>query len=123
MEISEALGIIKVVADGINPFTGEAFPSDSVYQHPQMVRAMYRAVTVLEARQKWEDKKKQMPENAGKQWTDEDDRQLLGGFDNGVKIPDLARKFKRTIASIEARLEMHGKIEPQERDRDRFRRT
>ncbi len=117
MELSEATRIIKAAADGVNPFSGEVFPEDSVYQHPQMVRALNRAVIVLEARQKWEERKRQMPENAGKQWTDEDDRQLLGGFDNGVKIPDLARKFKRTIASIEARLETHGKIEPRERDR------
>ena len=118
MEISEAMRIIKTTAEGVNPFTGEVFPPDSVYQHPEMVRALYRAVAVMEARYKWEEKKKQLPENAGKPWTDEDDRQLTSEYDSGVKIRDLARKFKRTYKSIEARLEMHGKIEPAQRDKN-----
>jgi hypothetical protein len=112
MEISEAIKIIKTVADGINPFTGEVFSGDSVYQQPQMVRALYRAVGALEVRERYERKKRQLPENAGKQWTEEDDNQLISGFDSGEKIRDLARKFKRTYGSIEARLEILGKIEP-----------
>jgi hypothetical protein len=112
MEITEAIRIVKAVAEGINPFTGEVFPADSIYQHPEMVRALYRAVAAMEIHQKWEARKSQLPENAGKPWTDEDDRQLISEYDSGVKIRDLANKFKRTYKSIEARLEMHGKIEP-----------
>lgn len=112
MEISEAMRIIKAAADGVNPFTGEVFPGDSVYQHPQMVRALYRALAAMEARQRWEEKKRQQPENAGKPWTPEDDEQLVSDFDSGVKIQELARRFKRTYGSIEARLVNMGKIPP-----------
>ena len=112
MEISEAMRIIKAAADGVNPFTGEMFPGDSVYQHPQMVRALYRALAALEARQRWEDKKRQLPENAGKPWTAEDDRRLISEFDSGIGIQELAGRFKRTYGSIEARLINMGKIQP-----------
>jgi hypothetical protein len=119
MEISEAIRIIKAAADGLNPFTGEVFSTDSVYQHPEMVRALYRALSAMEIQARREKRKRNLPENAGRPWTDEDEQQLLKDFDAGVEIRDLARQFKRTYGSIEARLEMHGKIEPTQRDKNK----
>jgi hypothetical protein len=111
MEISEAVGIIKAVADGINPFTGEVFSQDSIYQQPQMVRALYQAVGAMEVQIKREEKKRQLPENAGKPWSEDDDSQLVSDYDSGTPVRDIARKHKRTVGSIEARLERLGKIE------------
>ena len=38
MEIEEALGIVRKLADGVHPETGEVLQIDSLYQHPQSVR-------------------------------------------------------------------------------------
>jgi hypothetical protein len=118
MEIKEAVKIIKAVADGVNPFTGELFPEGSVYQNPQMVRALYRAVGALEAQKKREEKKTQLPENTGKPWSETEHEELISAFDSGMGIKEIARKHKRTTGAIAARLENFGKIAPQT---DRFR--
>jgi hypothetical protein len=36
-DVNTALTILKALADGANPFTGQVFPHNSVYQHPQVV--------------------------------------------------------------------------------------
>lgn len=36
MDVKAAMTILKALADGANPFTGEVFPHNSVYQHPSM---------------------------------------------------------------------------------------
>ena len=48
MERDKALGILKALADGIDPATGEQFPAGSPYQYPDTVRALYQAVHALE---------------------------------------------------------------------------
>jgi hypothetical protein len=42
MEIQEALDIVRKLASGVHPDTGEAAASDSMYQHPRAVRATLR---------------------------------------------------------------------------------
>ncbi len=78
---------------------------------------MYRALGALEVQQKRELKQKDLPENAGKPWSDEDDKQLIAQFDDGAKFGDLARNFKRTAGAIEARLINLGKIPPPPRSK------
>ena len=39
MEIQEGLRIMRALADGVNPATGEALMADAVYQNPPVVRA------------------------------------------------------------------------------------
>jgi hypothetical protein len=112
MEINEAVRIIKAVADGVNPFTGEVFPEGSIYQNPQTVRALHRAVGALEAQKKREERKTQLPENTGKPWSEEEHEQLMAAFDSGMGIKEIARKHKRTTGAIAARLENFGKIAP-----------
>ena len=48
MEIQEALKIMRALADGISPETGETLTSDLVYQYAPVVRAFHRAVGALE---------------------------------------------------------------------------
>ena len=48
MEASQAVRILRALADGIDPYTGEVFPQESPYQHPDTVRALWSAVRALE---------------------------------------------------------------------------
>ena len=48
MDKSEGIKILKQLADGIDPYTGEVFPEDSPYQHPRTARALFYAVMTLE---------------------------------------------------------------------------
>jgi len=40
MELDRAKEIIKALADGVDPYTGERFPADSPYQQADTVRAL-----------------------------------------------------------------------------------
>ena len=50
------------------------------------------------------------PENAGKPWSEEDDRILCEMFERGCKRKEMKEYFKRTGGAIIARLEHLGKI-------------
>lgn len=112
MDETKALDIVSALADGINPLTGEAFPADSPYQSPDIVRALFIARTVVEARARVR-QRTPLPGNAGKPWSEEEDRKLLLEFDRGGSIAELAQLHARTAAGIQARLEKHGRVQPQ----------
>ena len=112
MEISKAKEIISALAEGIDPTTGEVLPDNSVCNKGDVVRAFYAILETLDKKSK-----KNMPENAGKRWTDEDDKKLCEMFDTGVSMKDICNTFKRTTTGIASRLVRLGKI----KERDEFR--
>ena len=44
MELQEAIEIVRKLADGLHPETGQSLPGDCLFQHPQAVRALQHAV-------------------------------------------------------------------------------
>ena len=109
METEQAQQIVKALAQGIDPHTGETYAGDSPYQHPQTVRALYLALEAMQ--QPGRRKAKSLPENSGKPWTPEEDQQLGAGFDAGGDPKQLAGEHKRTEWAVKARLAKLGKIE------------
>ena len=112
MQSSEALKILQALADGADPDTGEAFPPDSAFQQPQVVRALMTAIRALERQQEREKRSGRLPENAGKSWGDEEQQRLCRDFDAGIAIRELAARRERTEGSIRSRLEKLGKLQP-----------
>lgn len=112
MDEAQALTIVAALADGINPLTGEVFPLDSPYQSPDIVRALFLARTALDAKGRVRPRSG-LPDNAGKPWNAEEDSRLLADFERGLSLVDLARSHARTAAGIQARLEKHGRLQPQ----------
>lgn len=53
------------------------------------------------------------PKNHGKQWTPEEDRQLISRYDSKLKIEEIAKKHKRGIGGIQSRLTKLGKVVPE----------
>jgi len=49
MDHPNALAILKILSEGNDPETGKAFPPDSPYQRPGVIRALFHAVGVLES--------------------------------------------------------------------------
>ena len=47
MDADQAMQILQQLADGVNPYTGERFPSDSPYQQADTVRALHLALEGL----------------------------------------------------------------------------
>ena len=116
MEREAALKILQQLANGVDPHSGEVFRTDSPYQHPDTVRALFFAVHALEgqpapAKQRADGNEK-APQNAGKPWSPDEDQALAAAFDAGKQIPELAAHHQRSRFSIEARLAKLGKIAP-----------
>ena len=113
MEIHEALEVIRKLADGLHPETGQAVSGDSMYQHPRAVRALNRAVMALEFQQAREHARNSLPANAGKPWSNTEDAQICEELRRGVNFQEIARTHGRTLGSIVARLIRLGKISAQ----------
>ncbi|HVB47464.1 MAG TPA: hypothetical protein VNF69_03645 [Burkholderiales bacterium] len=87
MNASEAQGIVRSLARGVDPVTGDAFPAQSAYQRAQL------------------------PPNTGVAWTEEEeDRRLLAAFEAGRALGEVAAEHQRTQGAIRARLVKYGRL-------------
>lgn len=113
MDDNKALAIVSALANGLNPQTGEPFEVDTPYQALDVIRALYVAVNALElsSRSKARKNRARMPANAGKSWSEQEDRELLEKFDAGQSVAQLAQAHERTLAGIQARLKRHGRVQ------------
>jgi DNA-binding NarL/FixJ family response regulator len=110
MDTNRAIEILKLLSDGIDPFTGEIFPENSPYQHPDTVRALFKAIDALRKIQSREVRQKNLPENTGKSWSEEEDNQLIDKFDSGKSCKEISEEHKRTEGAIKSRLIKLGKL-------------
>lgn len=110
MDQSQALAIVKSLANGIDPESGEVFPAEGAYQRPQVVRALYTAAEALERVAQHERKKSQLPAKTGEPWTEDEDRKLLAAFDTGSALQELAAAHERTQTGVRARLVKYGRL-------------
>lgn len=119
MERDRTLQILKALAEGVDPATGEQFPGNSSYQHPETVRALYSAIRLLESgpspssavQPSSGEARKPGPANAGRPWSQDEDQRLGKGYDTGRTIDELAEAHQRSRIAIEARLAKLGRIE------------
>jgi hypothetical protein len=112
MHLESALPIVKALADGVNPVTGEAYPETSPYAEPRALRALFSAVDLMQRELEKEKRRERLPANFGKPWSEAEDRAIAVGFEAGVAIAEMARRHARTQGSIRLRLEKLGKLPP-----------
>jgi hypothetical protein len=110
MEIKRAIEIIRALADGVDPHTGELFAADSPYQNPETVRALFEALKGLEVLNSRSKRTQSLPQNAGKPWTKEEDQLLVSRFESGTTVKDLSVQHARTQGAIQSRLIKLGKL-------------
>jgi hypothetical protein len=112
MHLDAAPPIVRALADGVNPVTGEAYPETSPYAEPRTLRALFSAVDLMQREVEREKRRERLPANFGKPWTETEDTSLVGEYDAGVTMTEIARRHARTQSSIRLRLEKLGKIAP-----------
>src|SRR5712664_327494 len=100
MDSAQALAVVRSLANGVDPESGEVFPAESPYQRPQTVRALYEAATALERIERFDRRKAQMPPKTGEPWTEEEDRKLLSAFDAGRALNEIAESHQRTMGAV-----------------------
>lgn len=109
MEIQEALKIMRALANGTHPDTGEALPADSICRIPQTVKALNRAVGALVVA---EEREKNRPLNAFRYWSRAEEEKVCEELKQGLDFQQIAKAHDRTVGSIVARLVKLGKIAP-----------
>jgi hypothetical protein len=110
MDAETALTVVRPLADGVDPMTGEALSADGPYQRPQIVRALMVAVGALEQERLREQRRQRLPGNAGMPWSTEEDEDLAREFDGGKSPGELAAMHGRTGSAIQARLVKLGRL-------------
>jgi hypothetical protein len=121
MEIRKAQKFVEILAQGVDPTTGEAFAADSPYNEPQIIRALFTVHEFVRRARKppmSADERRQenvelgRPRNYGLPWTDEARAQVATAFQEGKPIAELAATFERTQGAIQAELIRQGLVEP-----------
>ena len=110
MNQSEALTVVRSLANGVDPASGEVFPAESPYQRADTVRALYAAAEALERAERFSRRRDDLPAKAGQPWSEDEDRRLLASFDAGRGLPELAAAHERTQTGIRARLVKYGRL-------------
>ncbi len=106
----EAKEIIEALANGINPETGEILPAQSNFNSPQVIRALFAATKALESAVKLVERNDSLPSNAGRSWSEIEDKELIACFDAGAPVKNIATKHRRTFGAIASRLVRLGRI-------------
>jgi hypothetical protein len=122
MEIRKAQSIVKTLAQGVDPNTGEVFAPDSPYNQPKVIRALFTVHDFVRQAKKprmsaGEKRQENLdlgrPGNYGLPWKDDDRSQVATGFEERKTIEELATTLERTQGAIRAELIRQGLVEPE----------
>jgi hypothetical protein len=119
MELRESRNIVKTLAQGVHPITGEVFAPESPYNDPKVIRALFsilefakRPGKSIEERQR-ENVELGRPKNAGLPWSEDDRTRVSRDFKDGQTIEQLANALERSRGAIHAELARQGLVEPE----------
>lgn len=110
MEDLQALVILRSLANGVDPESGQFLDPENPVQRPQTVCALAAAVRALERTERQDRRRILVPSKAMAPWTAHEDRQLLAGLDAGQSPRELAAKHQRSPKAIKARLMKLGRL-------------
>ena len=123
MELTRAKETIELLADGINPATGEVLPAEGPYNDPIVIRALFTILDSIKAikqptrtpEQRQNDNVENgRPRNAGLPWTTELREEAAAKFKKGSSVDELAESFERTSGAITSELVRQGLIDATE---------
>ena len=110
---SSARAILRVLANGFDPMTGDRLPASAPYNHPEIIRALFGALEELEGQKPLpKPTPRNQPERHGMSWSENERHQTIADFKSGMPINIIATKLKRTKGSVWAILENHGLVKP-----------
>jgi hypothetical protein len=118
MELSESRNIIKTLAQGVHPITGEVFAPESPYNDPKVIRALFSILDFAKKpRKSVEERRREnlelgRPLNAGLPWTENGRTRVAEDFRGGKNIEELANALERSRGAIHAELVRQGLVEP-----------
>jgi len=123
LNLDEAREVVMLLADGVDPLTGEVLPDRSPYNDPKVIRALFTILNPPKDKKpakKTREQKQQenvaagRPRNAGLPWTEDLKEELAQKFMSGASVDELVRYFERTKGAIQYELVKQGLIEESE---------
>lgn len=122
MNKAEVVDVLSALASGVHPGTGEAFPADSPYNDPKIIRALFGSLEIIQTPPNRLPKKsieeinreEGRPLRSNMRWSEEEDRELISLIENGTLTGELAERFERTKVAIHSRLQRQGLLEREE---------
>ena len=96
MDKQKTLATLEALANGIDPVSGEVFPTDSPYQDVEVVRALFHAIDLIKDSKSSSNKK--VAPRQGQPWDQNEDDELVKAFKFGTSINDLAELHQRSKA-------------------------
>ena len=102
MEIKRAAELLRGLADGRDPITGARLPDESVYNHPEIIRALHCVLQELQTRQTVA-----QAVNAGRSWRPDEEQKLLEEYDaeNDAELAPTAEALARAYGDVRAAAE------------------
>ena len=113
MKLEEVKKVLKALASGIHPETGEVLSEDSVINSPLVIRALHAALKALDTDPVKSIKTpgKDKPLKHGRTWSERDETELNRLFDTKMQVKEIAQTLNRTAVSVAGRLVKLGRIE------------
>ena len=112
--MEESVAILRALASGFDPRSGEEFTEKAVWSDPRVIGALSRAAEALESQERRHAARidRPLPSSAGHPWTPEEDERLKTELQSASSIRVLAELHSRTRGAIAARLLRLGLVEP-----------
>ena len=114
MNSLEAGRILRRLAEGLDPDTGERLPKGSIYDKPEVIRALFIAIEVLQSSVAKAEKRRHESARTGEPWSKEEDDRLCSAFHDAVNFEEIATQHGRSKGAIISRLTKLGKLRPGE---------
>jgi hypothetical protein len=115
MKFTDATPVLKALIEGHEPGSDVPLSEESVIHRPDVLRALLAAVTALERAAARDQRRALLPDNVGRTWTADEDKRMAEAFKAGESAELIARKHRRTVRAIEARLQRMGLITEEDR--------
>lgn len=105
-----ANAILQALVHGVHPHTAEPLPMDSVVHDPEVLRALLRGMTALNAVEARAARRAQLPKNVGRPWTQIELAGVRREFESGQTLEEIARLHGRSTRAITHQLAKLGLV-------------
>lgn len=117
-KLEDVIRVLKSLAQGMDPQSGEKCPGESLLNRPEIIRALFAAVDRLQAVRKSGVPAVEHPGGSSRRWTAELDEELKERYLAGAALPELMRTLGRGRGALIGRLKLLGLIDDSDHVRD-----
>lgn len=110
----EMIRVLQALAHGTDPQSGQVFPEDSPYNHPDTIRTLFSILERLKGSGSLEPGER----STSRKWSSEQDDELTERYMAGAALPELMRTMQRSRGALVSRLILLGLIDDADHVRD-----